>query len=502
MLLNRESYKDKVYACWLGKNIGGTIGGPYEGKREILDVKGFATKPREPLPNDDLDLQLIWLHAVEQEGAKNITAEKLGEYWLSFIPVAFSEYGIARSNMQAGIMPPICGDLSNNVWKHSNGAWIRTEIWATLAPGMPDIAVRYAVEDAKVDHGTGEGTYAAMFVAALESAAFVLSDLRKLIEVGLSKIPAECRVAKSVRLLLSLYDGGKSAVEARNAILKQNEDIGDGWFQAPSNVAYAVLGLLYGEGDFKKSMLTAINCGDDTDCTAATVGSIFGIMNGSAGIPSDWREHIGDEITTCCINLGVCWRRITSCTQLTDRVVRLAPIVTEANRAERQILFTEFTDGETKIDEDVFEKLSKPYGESEESDEMNRSLASLKPFTFTYKGGPVTAVISYDGEPEIALGEERKLTLTLLNNVKAFGNQPYTVRVKVIAPQGFECDKTDFSLYLPHWTALTPSCKSETVEITVRAVESPKALNRIYIGFSVDGRYAVHSIPVVYIARK
>ena len=181
MKLNRQTYKDKVYACWIGKNIGGTIGGPYEGKREILDVKGFITKPKEPLPNDDLDLQLVWLHAVESEGAKNITAEVLGEYWLSFIPVAFSEYGIARGNMQCGITPPLCGDADNNVWKHSNGAWIRTEIWATLAPAMPDVAVRYAIEDAKVDHGTGEGTYAAMFVAAMESAAFVITDVRKLI---------------------------------------------------------------------------------------------------------------------------------------------------------------------------------------------------------------------------------------------------------------------------------------------------------------------------------
>lgn len=501
MKLNREIYKDKVYACWMGKNIGGTIGGPYESKRDVLDVKGFVTKPKEPLPNDDLDLQLIWLHAVEKEGAQNITAEKLGEYWLSYIPVAFCEYGIARSNMAEGLTPPLSGDAENNVWKHSNGAWIRTEIWATLAPGMPDLAVRYAVEDAKVDHGTGEGTYAAMFVAAVESAAFVLSDLRKLIEVGLSKIPEGCRTAKSIRLLLSCYDGGKSAIEARNAVLKENEDIGDGWFQAPSNVAYAMLGLLYGEGDFKKSMLTAVNCGDDTDCTAATVGSIFGIMNGTAGIPADWREHIGDAITTCCINLGVCWRRITSCTQLTERVVRLAPIVTEANRAERQVLFTEFTDGETEIEGDAFEKLSLPYGKSEESDEMRRSLASLRPYTFTYKGGAATAVISYDCDPLLSAGEERKLTLRFINNVKAYGNQPYTVRVEVLLPEGFEADKTDFNVYLPHWTSLTPDCESGPVEITLRAPEKLQAVSRVYIRFSLAGRYAIHTVPVVYPAR-
>ena len=55
---NREILKDKIYACWVGKNIGGTIGTPYEGKREINNITGFATEPGVVLPNDDLDLQL------------------------------------------------------------------------------------------------------------------------------------------------------------------------------------------------------------------------------------------------------------------------------------------------------------------------------------------------------------------------------------------------------------------------------------------------------------
>ena len=498
MKLNRQIYKDKVKACWIGKNIGGTIGGPYEGKREILDVKGFLTESGEPMPNDDLDLQLVWLHAVEKEGAKNITAEKLGEYWLSFIPVAFSEYGIAESNMRNGLMPPLCGDAENNVWKHSNGAWIRTEIWATLAPAMPDVAVRYAIEDSKVDHGMGEGTYAAMFVAAVESAAFAITDLSKLIEIGLAKIPSECRVYKTIKYLCELCKEGKTPVEARNAIQKFNEDLADGWFQAPSNVAFAVLGLLYGEGDFKKSMLLAVNCGDDTDCTAATVGSIFGIMHGTKGIPEDWKNHIGDRIITCCINMGVCFRRIGTCSELTERVVRLAPVVIEENRAERQALFTEFTDGEEEIDKDVFEKCALPYGKSEESDEMRRSLAALKPNTFTAKCGAFTVVISYDKAPETFGGEEREITLRFINNVKAYGNQPVSVNAETILPEGCVCDKTSFKVYVPHWTALTENCESKDIRLHFKMPENLSSLTTVYLRLRAEGRYAVHTIPIVF----
>ena len=57
----KADLRDKIYGAWVGKNIGGTIGAPYEGTRDILDVQGFSSRKGEPLPNDDLDLQLAWL---------------------------------------------------------------------------------------------------------------------------------------------------------------------------------------------------------------------------------------------------------------------------------------------------------------------------------------------------------------------------------------------------------------------------------------------------------
>ncbi len=65
MKLNKQDYLDKLYACWIGKNIGGTLGAPFEGTHDFLDIKGFTTPEGEPLPNDDLDLQLVWLNALE-----------------------------------------------------------------------------------------------------------------------------------------------------------------------------------------------------------------------------------------------------------------------------------------------------------------------------------------------------------------------------------------------------------------------------------------------------
>ena len=50
---------------------------------------------------------------------------------------------------------------------------------------------------------------------------------------------------------------------------------------APQNIAFTILGWLYGE-DFGDAILKAVNCGYDTDCTGATLGAILGIIGGKS----------------------------------------------------------------------------------------------------------------------------------------------------------------------------------------------------------------------------
>lgn len=297
---NRDEYLDKVLGCWAGKNIGGTLGGPLEGKREVFHYD-FYVNPMdgEPLPNDDLDLQLVWLRAMEDRGVYGVDERVLGEYWMAHIVAAWNEYGVGQANIRNGFFPPLSGRVNNDEWKNSNGAWIRSEIWACVLPGAPDEAASFAWCDACVDH-TDDGVWAEMFTASMESAAFVESDLRKIIECGLARIPEDCRVVRSVRLAIAEYDAGHDFVAARNAVVEDSKDLG--WFQAPANVAFAVIGLLYGEGDFGKSICTAVNCGDDTDCTGATVGAVFGILHGFKAIPAKWIDPIGHTIKTVAVN--------------------------------------------------------------------------------------------------------------------------------------------------------------------------------------------------------
>ncbi len=459
--LNFDEYKDKVFACWQGKNMGGTLGGPFEGVREKLNLTGFTTTPNEPMPNDDLDLQLAWLIAVEYEGSKRLTAEKLGEYWLSLITHYSNEYGTAIWNMKSGLYPPVSGSYNNDDWKHSNGAWIRTEIWATLAPASPDVAVRLSMEDGKVDHSLGEGTYAAAFIAAIESSAFVVSDINKLIEIGLSYIPENSRVAKTVKLVKTSYEKGLDRDKVRELVLKENEDIGDGWFQAPSNIGYVVLGLLYGQGDFKKSMLYAVNCGDDTDCTAATVGSIMGIIGGTKNMPKDWQDFIGDKITTCGINPNLSVKFPRTITELTERVVNLAPAVLIENCSDVKL-----TEKENEIDKDIYNKFLalKDFKSRRENvfniwqDEVIvRAFSNDTENSFTVDLPFATVIITYLDGVRIKDTDEKRIGIRAINRVKAHGNAFHDLTVRVIdLSENVEVDKMATGLKVERYSSLTP----------------------------------------------
>ena len=397
MKFSRAYLEDKIHACWLGKNIGGTIGTPYEGRHDILDVKGFITKKGEPLANDDLDLQMAWLKCMDDLGPEQVNSKTLGEYWLSYVKPHWCEYGVCKANMRAGFVPPVSGEIFNNEWKHSNGAWIRTEIWACLYPGQVEKAIKYAFEDASVDHGFGEGTYAAIFVAAMESAAFLFDDIRVILNIALSKIPEDCRIAKAVRLVIEEFDKGTDWKVTRNMLVEQSADIG--WFQAPANVAFSVLGLLYGGCDFKKSMLTAVNCADDTDCTAATVGALLGIMYGSKGLPEDWVEFLGDKIVTGCLLFGHCHFPET-CTELTENVMNLHPVTL---RTSMQQLYKG-----KKVDICDENDFSDVTAESLMGTKFVDELKRRTPCSFTAENVMATAYLNFDEEPVIT--EEKPLT--------------------------------------------------------------------------------------------
>ncbi len=290
--LARSVHEDKVRACWLGKNIGGTLGAPYEGQRTVHALKFYDPVPDGSAPNDDLDFQLVWLKMLEDVGVHPSLTD-FADYWIRHLSsYPWNEYGFCRRNLERGLRPPISGCF-DNYYIDEMGSPIRSEIWACTAPGDPQLAARMAWMDSSLDHAGGEGTFGEMFWSAVESAAFVCSDIPVLLSIGLSMVPVWSRISRVIRDVIWCHENGARWDEARQRVITNFGR--EQPCHAPQNHGFAVIGLLYGE-DFGDKLCTAVNCGYDTDCTGATLGSFLGILGGTEGIPEEWTAPVGETI--------------------------------------------------------------------------------------------------------------------------------------------------------------------------------------------------------------
>lgn len=477
--ISKEEYRDKVRGCWLGKNIGGTLGAPFEACREAHDLEFYTHDlSKGSLPNDDLDLQLSWLCAAERFGTA-VDAKILAEYWISTIMPNWAEYGVGKANLRLGLEPPVSGGFCN-AFKDSNGSWIRSELWACLMPGHPQAAVRYAYQDAIVDHAD-EGVYAEVFTAALESAAFAVSDYEELVKIGLSYIPETCGVAKAVKLAIDCYRSGITWKEARIRLLTEIPDSFGGqlrtpnpdhipqgpWgYDAPSNIGLTILAWYYGEGDFSRSICIAAGCGEDGDCTTATLGSIMGIILGASAIPAKWLEPIGEEIKTCSLNEKCSLIRIPqTISELTDRTCSLMPTFMNGSfdlyAAGAEITFDS---PEDLYDHPMQTWTIKPYCFSDTYPESFE--------TFTGENAIMKIQVCVSDGIRIREGETRTLKLHA-ENISGFVGSQLWLQLHWILPEGWTIDTgAHTALFLNQYHCGTGNAYSEA-HITAGPVTEP-----------------------------
>lgn len=283
--------KDKIKGCYLGKNIGGTLGMLYEGHEGFMALDFYEPIPDRSLPNDDLDLQIIWLRQMEKGGLA-LDNLALGKAWMDHIDIHPDEYGVALWNLKKGLNPPLTG-LHNNYFTDGMGAAIRSELWACLFPGRPLTAAHYAYHDASVDHW-GEGVLAEMFLAAFQSHLFTSGDIRVSLDFALALLPDSAKLRQAFLDIIAIHSGGMGYEAARNHVRRTWGS--HNFTNCVMNLSFVALGLLYGEGDFGKSLLFAVNCGEDSDCTGATAGGCMGILLGAAGVPEKWKAPLGEGI--------------------------------------------------------------------------------------------------------------------------------------------------------------------------------------------------------------
>ncbi|MCL2462876.1 MAG: ADP-ribosylglycohydrolase family protein, partial [Defluviitaleaceae bacterium] len=279
---------------------------------------------------------------------------------------------------------------------------------------------------------------------------------RKLIDIGLSYIPAECAVARCVRKAIECYDGKMSLAEARIAIHNEAPgcfgalgrrtseipteggamEIGAPGLDAPENIGFMTAGWLYGEGDFGASICAAVNCGEDTDCTAATLGAILGIISGAKALPEKWTAPLDDQISTMCINLtswGGIWVPKTV-TELTDRVLRVTPLflgIYDCDLLGGYVINCR-EGGELYCPNDDFlphlAAGERPAGLSV------RELTALSPFVARHSFTTHEVIVDYGEDNYFSSDETREFKVTVINNNIML--QQMWCNMKLYLPQG------------------------------------------------------------------
>ncbi len=324
--------EDKIHGAWMGRICGCMLGKTVEGIRtnefvpflketnnypmhryiyrsdltnEIVSKYTFGFMGRcyadeiDGMPIDDDTNYVVLAQEIIEKCGRNFTPYDVANVWLNHQgkDAYCTAERVAFCNFVKGYMPPESA-VYKNPYREWIGAQIRGDYFGYINPGNPELAAEMAWRDASISH-VKNGIYGEMFVAAMLAVAATTNDMEKIIMGGLAQIPHTSRLYKDLMSVVDAFKAGVSQQKCFDMIHDQyDEHTAHGWCHTISNAMIVVAALLYGRGDYGKSVCMAVETGFDTDCNGATVGSVLGMANGIQSIPECWIDPIHDTLHT------------------------------------------------------------------------------------------------------------------------------------------------------------------------------------------------------------
>ena len=338
---------DRMHGAWTGRCVGCALGKPVE-MWQRADIKSFhqgmgawpmtgyvpagkvgertlgpSGSTRDEIafmePDDDIHYTLVGLGVLEKCGP-DFTWKDVASYWAHHIPYGYIctaetqavlNYFNNLSRMGQGLGVGLDYTATHrNPYREWIGAQIRSDGWAFACAGKPELAAEFAWRDASWTH-TRTGIYGEMFLAAVQASAFVESDPRRLLEIGLSEIPADCRLARLLRqvpawcdetvgdddALLAKIEAGCALISPRHVAFQTMVfNPGTSAVHTLNNAAICVAAMIRGELDTRRSTILSVALGLDTDCNGASVGSACGAAAGQARFDADLARPLNDQV--------------------------------------------------------------------------------------------------------------------------------------------------------------------------------------------------------------
>ena len=313
-----EEYRDKVYGSWLGQCIGNIYGLPHENR--YIEEPGDPAFPygyRRNLEalkrtngvfsDDDTDLEYMYLLAMEEHGPEPTLAELAAKWKYHVRNRVWLANRAAVAAINHGFTPPITGQREFNPHWFQIDPQLINEIWAVTAPGMVPYAAAKSGWAARIMDDDW-GIEPTIYYGAMYSAAFFESDVDELIDIGVAALPPNSRFSATVADMKSLVekypaDWRAARQEMAEKYYHQEPLTSKTIWNANLNAAAGVLALLYGEGDFQRTLDLSCAMGFDADNQAATLAGLLGVVLGRKGLPEEllfpvpelgWSEPFND----------------------------------------------------------------------------------------------------------------------------------------------------------------------------------------------------------------
>jgi hypothetical protein len=307
--MEKSVLQDKIRGAWAGQVIGCTYGGPTEFRFSSFMHDNFAIDWDEdrvkwyyensPGLYDDVYMDLTFVEVYDKEGLDAPVESFAKAYAYADYPLWHANLQ-ARYNIQHGIMPPASGHWRNNAHADDIDFQIEADYAGIMAPGMVNSATGFADGIGHIMN-SGDGWYGGVYVAAMYALAFVSDDIPFIVTEALKTIPAESNYYKCMADVIRWWKQYPEDWHQTWALANEyyGYDLGcPVGFNLPYNIdavinsAYILIGLLYGEGDFYKTIDIATRCGQDSDCNPASAGGILGTIMGYSGIPAEWTDAV------------------------------------------------------------------------------------------------------------------------------------------------------------------------------------------------------------------
>lgn len=301
--LSRAELLDKIRGGWAGQMIGVAYGAPTEfksnGKIGDWDLSWKEGMLENTIHQDDLYVEMTFAKVMDDFGLEAATPQ-YGEAFKNSKYHLWHANAGARRALNQGVSAPWSGHPKYNFHANDIDFQIEADFIGLMCPGLPRESNKYCDRVGRVMN-YGDGLYGGMFVCGMYAQAYFESDPHAVVEAGLKCIPAKSEYGRLVADLLHWHD------QFPNDWRKVWQLVQDRWdkddpcpdgFNAPFNIdaklngAYIAFGLLFGDGDFEKTMEVSTRCGQDSDCNPSSAAGVLGVMLGFNRIPATFKAEL------------------------------------------------------------------------------------------------------------------------------------------------------------------------------------------------------------------